>query len=141
MTRLPHFDPPDDALTRPFWDAVAQRELTLPRCSACGGWQWYPDEAGPHCAGAHLIWEPVAMTGRVHAMTTVRRAFLPDGRDEPPFVVALVELDGVEGVRLVANLADEPGLGIGSCVRAEFEDLGDRLHPVFVLDEGSSGGG
>jgi uncharacterized OB-fold protein len=73
-------------------------------------------------------------------MTTVRRGFLPDGREDPPFVVALVELDGVGGIRLVANLADEPGLGIGSRVRTEFMTLGNRLHPVFVLDDGSRGG-
>jgi uncharacterized OB-fold protein len=66
----------------------------------------------------------------------VRRGFLPGGKDDPPFVVGFVELDGVEGVRLVANLADDGSVGIGSRVRATFEPLDDRLHPVFVLDDG-----
>jgi hypothetical protein len=41
----------------------------------------------------------------------------------------------------VANLADDGSVGIGSRVRATFEplddeQLADRLHPVFVLDDG-----
>jgi uncharacterized OB-fold protein len=136
MTRLPHFEPPAEfELARPFWDAISRGELALPRCSKCGRWQWYPDAAGPDCAGAELVWEPVATTGEIHTLTTVRRGFLPGGRDDPPFVVAFVELDGVEGVRLVANLADDGRLGVGARVRATFEPLGDRLHPVFVLDD------
>ena len=137
MTRLPHFGPPpDNELGRPFWDAIARRQLALPRCSVCGRWQWYPDAAGTDCAGGELVWEPVPMTGEVHTLTTVRRGFLPGGKDDPPFVVGFVELDGVEGVRLVANLADDGSIGIGSRVRATFEQVDDRLHPVFVLDDG-----
>jgi uncharacterized OB-fold protein len=135
MTRLPHAEPPDDELTRPFWDAVARSELRLPRCSVCGRWQWYPDPAGTDCAGGRLEWVEVATTGRVHTLTTVRRAFLPDGRDDPPFVVGFVELDGVDGVRLVANLDDDPKPSIGARVRARFDQLGSRLHPVFALDQ------
>lgn len=136
MTRLPHFEPPANLdLAKPFWEAIARRELALPRCSVCGRWQWYPDAAGPDCAGAELVWEPVATTGEIHTLTTVRRGFLPDGRDDPPFIVAFVELDGVEGVRLVANLADDQRLGIGARVRATFEPLGDRLHLVFASDD------
>ncbi len=132
MTRLPHFDPPADSdMARPFWEAVERRELALPRCSACGRWQWYPDAAGPDCPGAELVWERVATTGAVHTRTTVRRGFLPGGAADPPFVVGFIELDGVDGVRLVANLADE-SIGIGDRVRATFETVGHRLHPFFV---------
>ena len=139
MTRLPHFDPPPDIdIARPFWEAVERRELFLPRCSGCGRWQWYPDAAGPDCPDAELVWTPVAHTGEVHTMTTVRRGFLPDGRDDPPFVVGFVELDGVEGVRLVVNMAEDDRIRIGSRVRATFEPLGERLHPVFVLDEAAN---
>ena len=139
MTRLPHFDPPAEIeLARPFWEAIDREELYLPRCSGCGRWQWYPDAAGPDCAGAELVWEAVAQTGEVHTMTTVRRGFLPGGRDDPPFVVGFVELDGVEGVRFVANLAEDDRIRIGSRVRATFEPLGERLHPVFVLDEAAN---
>ena len=44
--------------------------------------------------------------------------------------MAFVELDGVEGVRLVSNL--EGDAGIGDRVQATFPDLGSRKHLVFV---------
>jgi hypothetical protein len=130
---LPHHDPPrDDEISAPFWAAIEEGRLVLPRCSACGRWQWYPDEAGPDCAGASLVWEQVATTGTVHAATRVERAFLPGGHPDVPYVVAFVELDGVEGVRLVTNLADGTAADIGDRVRAEFIDFGERRHLVFV---------
>jgi uncharacterized OB-fold protein len=130
---LPHFDPPrDDDVAAPFWAAIDERLLVLPRCSACGRWQWYPDEAGTDCPGASLVWERVATTGTVYTATRVERAFLPGGQADVPYVVAFVELDGVEGVRLVGNLADGTDAAIGDRVRAEFIEFGDRRHLVFA---------
>ena len=130
---LPHYDPPlDDEISAPFWAAIDEERLVLPRCSECGKWQWYPDEAGPDCPGASLVWEPVATTGTVHTATRVERAFLPGGQADVPYVVAFVELDGVDGVRLVTNLADDTEVAIGDRVRAAFVDFGQRRHLVFV---------
>ena len=104
---LPHSAPPvGDELSAPFWAAIEERRIVLPRCSVCGRWQWYPDEAGCDCPGATLRWEEVAPTGTVYTATRVERAFLPGGQADVPFTVAFIELDGVEGMRLVANLAD-----------------------------------
>jgi hypothetical protein len=130
---LPHFDPPhDDEISASFWAAIEEGRIVLPRCSNCGRWQWYPDEAGTDCPDASLVWEDVATTGTVHTATRVERAFLPGGQADVPYVVAFVELDGVEGVRLVTNLAEDADIGIGDRVRAEFVDFGERRHLVFV---------
>lgn len=130
---LPNFEPPpDDDLAAPFWAAIDEGRVVLPRCSSCGRWQWYPDEAGPDCAGASLVWEEVAGTGTVHTATRVERAFLPGGQADVPYVVAFIELDGVEGVRLVANLADDADVAIGDRVQAAFVDVGARRHLVFA---------
>jgi uncharacterized protein len=128
---LPAFDPPVElsAALAPFWDAVAHDELRLPRCSACGRWQWYPDEGGTCCPGATLDWVRVEGRGVVHTFTVVRRAFLPSGANVP-FVVAFIELDGIAGLRLVANVADDD-IAIGDRVQVTFADVGSRRHPVF----------
>ncbi len=134
---LPHRDAPhDDEVAAPFWAGIEEGQLMLPRCSACGRWQWYPDEAGADCPGATLVWEGVATTGTVHTATRVERAFLPGGGADVPYVVAFVEIDGVDGVRLVANLAEGAEVSIGDRVRAEFVELGERHHLVFVADRG-----
>jgi hypothetical protein len=130
---LPHYDPPfDDDVAAPFWEGVNDGRIVLPRCSGCGRWQWYPDDAGADCEGASLVWEEVATTGTVHTATRVERAFLPGGQADVPYTVAFVELDGVDGVRLVANLDDGDAINIGDRVQATFPTLDDRHHLVFV---------
>jgi len=141
MNALPIFDPPELPAPvaerfAPFWAAVEREALALPRCSACGRWQWYPEDGGPHCPDAELVWQDVATTGTLHARTRVHRSFLPT--PEPiadPFLVGLIELDGVEGVRLVANLTEDVNgrsPAIGDRVVARFAHLGHRRHPVFM---------
>jgi uncharacterized OB-fold protein len=130
---LPRWEPPiDDEWAAPFWAAINEQRLVLPRCSACGRWQWYPDDAGADCPGAELRWEPVSTTGTIHTMTTVERAFLPGGQGDVPYTVVFVDLDGVDGPRLVANLAEGTEAGIGDRVIAIFPTDGDRRRLVFT---------
>jgi hypothetical protein len=83
-------------------------------------------------AGAELTWHEVEGTGTVYTHTVVRRSFLPDQRDVAPFTIILVELDGVDGPRLVANLAAGVDPRIGMRVRPTFPTVGSHAHPVFV---------
>jgi uncharacterized OB-fold protein len=128
---LPMFDPPPSDLGAPFWEAVDGGQLVLPRCSVCGEWQWYPETAGTECAGGRLVWEPVASTGSVYSFTQVHRSFLPGGREHVPYVVGLVDVDGVDGPRLVATLDGDTDWRVGDRVEAAFEPLAGRMHPVF----------
>jgi uncharacterized protein len=128
---LPAFEPLDGEFARPFWDAVADRRLVVPRCSICGRWQWYPPAAGTDCAGGQLVWEDVASRGSIYSFTTVHRSFLPGGRERVPYTVGLVDLDGVDGPRLVANLDSETDWRVGDRVEVAFVPVGERLHPCF----------
>ena len=115
MSPVPQFAPPlDDPVVSPFWDAAAAGRLVLPACSTCGAWQWYPLGGLPCHPDAHLTWKDVPGEGQVFTFTRVERAFLPFGGD-PPYTVALIELDGVEGPRLVTVLvgpgSEEPAIG------------------------------
>src|SRR3712207_4712610 len=110
--KLPSFAPPDDLeIATTFWNAVARGELVLPRCSSCGSWQWYPEVSGTDCPGGTLDWQHVAQTGTLYTYTRVHRAFLPGGQGDVPYLVGLIDLDGVNGPRLVAPLVDELGIG------------------------------
>ena len=130
---LPVFEPPSEVrVARPFWEAVHRQELVLPRCSVCGSWQWYPETAGTDCTGGTLEWRAVATTGTLYSRTTVRRSFLPGGRDRVPYVVGLVDLDGVDGPRIVVPLAEDAAeLTIGARVSARF--VVDRAPPLVVF--------
>jgi len=128
---LPWSEPPASIeMARPFWDAVARGRLVLPRCSVCNRWQWYPEAFGTDCAGGSLVWEAVPATGTVYACTTVHRSFLPGAPSQAPYTVALIDLDGVVGPRLVAPLTDDAA--IGDRVRAQFLDAGDHTALAFA---------
>ena len=135
MTTLPTFDPAPGPLTEPFWSAIEREALALPRCSVCGRWQWYPKPHGTDCVGGELQWEDVAPTGSVYTFTRVHRSFLPDTARNEPFIVGSVELDGINGPKLVANFANDSRLEIGARVRARFDRVGKRLHPVFLVED------
>ena len=115
---LPDFSPRFDTdIVRPYWDALANGELKLPACSECGAWQWYPFEFIKCHADAHHEWKTVPVTGTVFTFTRVHRSFLPNAeKGAPPYVSALVELDGIAGVRIptfLINLGDvAPSIGM-----------------------------
>lgn len=125
------FDPPTEALMAAYWEAFERHRIALPRCSVCGAFQWYPDAAGPDCLEAVYDWVDVAATGTIHTITRVHRAFLPAAERAVPFSVAMIELDGVEGARLVANVDDDAGIAIGDRIEARFEKSSGRWRPVF----------
>ena len=107
---LPDFPPRFDTdIVRPYWDALARGELMLPACSQCGTWQWYPFDFVKCHADAHHAWRRVTTRGTVFSFSIVHRSFLPNAKPgAPAYVSALVELDGIAGVRLptlLVNLA------------------------------------
>jgi uncharacterized OB-fold protein len=115
---LPDFPPRlDNGLLRPYWASLERGELSLPACSICGAWQWYPYEfVKCHAEGAH-VWKTVATTGTVFTFAAAHRGFLPNADPKAaPYVSALVEIDGVVGPRiptLLVNLAGrEPAIGL-----------------------------
>ena len=122
---LPSFAPPDDLeLAEPYWSAIRRGQLVLPQCSVCGSWQWYPERSGTDCKGGTLRWERVAPAGTLYSKTKVHRSFLPGGGDQVPYAVGLVDLDGVDGPRIVAPLSSD--VAIGDRVAAQFVLDGDR---------------
>ena len=132
MANIPLFDPPADvAFAAPFWAAIEDSELRIPRCGVCGHWRWYPDEGGSCHSPDDLVWTLVPGTGTVYTFTRVQRAFLPGGSDQIPYTVAFLDMDETEGMRLVANVDDDT-IAIGDRVRVTFRQLGTRKHPVFI---------
>jgi uncharacterized OB-fold protein len=132
---VPNFAPAVEwPQTAPFWNAAAEGRLTLPACSVCGAWQWYPVAGLPCHPDASHEWKPVPGEGTIFTFTRVERAFLPEGGD-PPYTLALVELDGVEGPRVVTVLvgpgSDEPS--IGDRVRLSPTRFGTHTLPTFEL--------
>ena len=131
--RLPDLPPRfDSPLVRPYWQALERGELRLPACSVCGAWQWYPFEFIRCHADAELEWKAVPATGTLFTFTRVHRAFLPDANpDSVPYIVALVELDGLAGFRIPALLIGSDTPAIGMRVRLKPQRRSTYTAPAF----------
>jgi uncharacterized OB-fold protein len=122
--------------TQPFWEAAAEHRLVIPRCTSCGAHRLPPSPFCWSCRGQDMEWDEHDGRGTIYSFTVVRHAVIPDVRDALPLVAAVVELDGIEGGRLVGNVVDcEPSdVRIGNRVTSDWYDVrpGDTV-PVFRL--------
>ena len=115
--------PVADIDSAPFWDALHRHELAILRCGECRTWVHPPQASCPRCLTLGLSPEPVSGRGSVYSFTVANREFAPGIK--PPYVVALVDLEEQENLRLVTNLVDVmiDDVRIGMAVRVLFCDL------------------
>jgi len=107
--------------TQPFWAAVQERRLTMPRCEACGTVTFPPTVACPQCSGRAFAWTELSGRGTVYSFTVYHRVYHPAFKDKVPYVVAVIALE--EGPRIISNVV---GIAVDD-VRCEM--------PVTVLYE------
>ena len=130
MSEPTRFEPPISEVAEPFWDATREGRLLLQWCTACARPVWYPREVCPRCLASTLEWRESQGLGVVYACTVEHKA--QTRALEPPYVVALVDLD--EGVRLLSNVVGCPPewVAVGDRVRVTWEQLSDgRRLPLF----------
>lgn len=125
--------PAVDDGNRHFWTGGAQGELRFLRCADCRTWVHPPVPRCPTCLGTALAPEASTGRGRVHSFTVNHQAWNP--LIPVPYVVAMVELDDQEGLRLMTNIVgcDPDEVSIGGAVDVVFEDHGEVQLPLFRL--------
>ena len=109
-----------DPTTIEFWEAAKRKELVLQHCKDCDHYQFYPRPFCLDCESTNLEWKQVSGDGTVYSMTEVHVKISPEY--EPPYVVALVELD--EGPRMVGSIVDGEAR-IGDRVKLLWRDRED----------------
>jgi uncharacterized OB-fold protein len=127
--------PEPTPLTRPYWDAAARGELSVRWCPDCRTWNFPPRPRCPGCGGAEAEWRTPARTGAIVTFSVVHQAAIEAWRDDVPYVVVVVRLDG--GPQLMTNLVDvdDPeAVAVGQRVELVFERRGDDVQlPQFRL--------
>jgi uncharacterized OB-fold protein len=121
--------------TEHFWTGGAEGELRILRCQDCGYWLHPPAPICPRCLTKNLAPEATSGRGVVHTFTINHQPWYP-GLD-PPYVVAIVELEDQEALRLTTNLVgiDPGGVEIGAPVQVVFEQYEDVWLPFFAPRE------
>jgi uncharacterized OB-fold protein len=117
----------EDAWTKPFWDAAREHRLTACRCGACGRFRMPPTPFCPTCRSQDVEWPTLSGRGVIYTFTVVQRAVVPAMAAHIPYVPAVIELEGADGVRLISNIVDAPlaAIEVGAPVRAVWEDRDD----------------
>lgn len=131
MTQTAPPVPQPDAVTRPFWDGCARRELLYQQCGRCAHRWLPPSVACPRCWADDVDWARASGEATVFSFAVYRRAYHPAFAASLPYVVAAVEL--AEGPRLLSNVVGAPPekLRVGTRVRLEFEERNGAVLPVF----------
>lgn len=119
--------PVPSALAEPFWAALKRQDFQLQRCAKCGGYNHPPKIICPHCHGRKLEWVSVPKTGTVYSFTIVHRPPTPAFKDDVPYAVGLVDIDGTN-VRLLSSLVMPPAeVHIGKRVEIMFDTVNDDI--------------
>jgi uncharacterized OB-fold protein len=136
--------PPEDAEAAPFWEGARRGELRIQRCPVTGRLIHPPRAFSPFAAGVRPEWTRVSGRGRIWSFAVIHPPLLEPFASLAPYNAILVELEEDPRIRLVGNLVERPGGGIGqvdpagirigAAVRVVFEPVADAVHlPRWVL--------
>jgi uncharacterized OB-fold protein len=125
-----------DTVTEPFWAAARSHRLVCQRCSACGTHRMPPVPVCWVCHSFDSVWEELPGTGTVYTFTVVRHALARSVANSIPYVIAVVDLEGAPGARLVGNIveSDVDVIHIGASVAVIWDDVSPEVTiPRFTL--------
>ena len=132
---LPSPVPARDGLDGPYWEGAREGVLRVQRCDSCGGHQWGPEWMCHRCQSFDVGWVDVDPVGTIYSWERSWHPVHPALADQGPYVVVLVELAHVDGVRMLGNLLGDPHIDveIGANVEAVFEQHDDAEHPHALV--------
>ena len=116
--------PGTDALTKRFFSAGV---LVFQQCAHCGHVQHPPTDVCGACQSFEFTERQSAGNGRIESRMVAHYAVHPALKDRVPYVVVLVSLDDVPGVRVIGNVVNcaPHDVAVGQRVRVCFEEAKD----------------
>lgn len=117
---------------RDFWTSGARGELRFWRCLSCGFWLHPPTPMCPVCHSKQQETQVVSGRGVLASFTINYQPWMPG--PELPYVVAIVDLDEQEALRLTTNLVNCPldDIKIGMPVQVVFEHHADPDGDIYL---------
>ena len=114
-----------------FWRGGRQGELRFLRCRACACYIHPPAPLCPRCLSRDVAPEAVSGRARLATYTVNHQPWYP-GLD-PPYVIAIVEIEEQPDVRLMTNIVncEVDRVEIGMRVTVTFEEHEDVWIPLF----------
>ena len=113
-----------------YWEKAKAHELWVMRCNDCNDIYFYPRAICPNCFGRNTEWVKHSGKGTLYTYAIVHRAPMPGWRDDVPYVVAMVELEG-STARMPTNIVgvepDPKNLKVGMPLEVVFEDVTEKV--------------
>jgi uncharacterized OB-fold protein len=108
-----------EPLYRGYWEASIEGQVRVQRCADCSTYNWPPRGVCPTCYSENLEWSPIEPVGTVFSWIVV--GFSKNrGFTETPYVVAIVQIDGL-GIRMLGDVdADPTSISRGLAVTGRF---------------------
>ena len=118
-----------------YWEACKSERLSIPLCGECGHRWLPPSRICPLCLSEAVSLSPVSGRARLFSWIVVHSSQHPGFHGEPPFNVAMVQLeegpimhtriDGLDG-------AEVDDFEIGMELEVSYEEVDDEISlPVF----------
>jgi uncharacterized protein len=110
---------------RPFFEGLKNREFLVPKCEACGDYNWVPYPACRSCLSEEQTWTRVSGDATVYTYSVIHRgpgAFNAD----VPYVAVLGELTEQPRPMLVlGNLVgtDPDDIRVGMPIQIAYQDI------------------
>jgi uncharacterized OB-fold protein len=121
--------PEPDAVTAPFWEGCAARELRIQRCTSCGTHRHVPTPICSRCQSFDYTWDVSNGDGRVFSFIVVHHSVHPATNSSVPYNVAVIELDDCGGVLVTSNVieCENADVHVGMPVRITWEQVDSEL--------------
>ena len=118
-----------------FWQGGESGRLMIHRCSTCRRFFHPPAPICPFCGSLDVAPQATSGRGRIATYTINHQAWKPELA--APYVVAIVELDDLPGLRLLSNVVElvPDQVRIGMPVHVTFEQHEDVWLPLFKKAE------
>ena len=121
---LPEFRPE----TGPYWEAAKLHKLVIPRSKKTGEFFFYPRAISPgDDMSEEIEWVESSGRGKVWTFSVHHMGPSKAYKGEPPYVVALIEME--EGVKMMSNVidVDPKDVFIGMDVQVVFDDVTETV--------------
>jgi uncharacterized OB-fold protein len=123
--------PVDDPLSNFFWTSGSDGRLRFMRCADCSYYSQPATSHCPRCLSAAMSPQAVQGTGVVYTFTVNHQQWV---KDQPPYVIAVIQLDEQDDLRLTSNVVDceVSDVHIGMRVVVTFHHRNDVWYPLFA---------
>jgi uncharacterized OB-fold protein len=125
-----------DTWTEPYWNAAKSHKLMLPKCGDCEQYCELGASHCRHCLSQNINWIEHNGSGKVYSFTIIHFPVIPSLLDSVPYVPAVIELDGVDGIKLISNVVNVPltDIEVDAAVSLLWYDRDDGISlPRFTL--------